>query len=173
MLRARRAPRICSVTAATRFGRARLSALRRGARRGFEASAQLRAAFRQSATACAIANAYSEAPRGPILVPDEQGPKPPGSGVCGSARRHRTRSASRSTLAKGFPQERAGRHLVGSPLVSRFFHREQTAVDFAAFLHFRFRGRRRASPLNRAGFPGISCNPRIPMKDFDSLLRRV
>jgi len=44
MLRARRAPRHCDVTAATRFGRARLSALHRGTRQALRL-AQLRAAF--------------------------------------------------------------------------------------------------------------------------------
>src|ERR1051326_8124831 len=44
MLRARRAPRIGDVTVATRFGRARLSALRRGTRQALRL-AQLRAAF--------------------------------------------------------------------------------------------------------------------------------
>jgi len=42
-------------------------------------------------------------------VPERRGPKPPGSEVCGSARRDRTRSALKSTLAKGIPQERAAR----------------------------------------------------------------
>jgi len=44
MLRARRAPRYCDVTAATRFGRPRLSALRRGTRQALRL-AQLRAAL--------------------------------------------------------------------------------------------------------------------------------
>jgi len=44
MLRARRAPRSCGVTAAMRFGRARLSALHRGTRQTLRL-AQLRAAF--------------------------------------------------------------------------------------------------------------------------------
>jgi hypothetical protein len=43
-LRARRAPRSCGVAAAMRFGRARLSALRRGTRQALRL-AQLRAAF--------------------------------------------------------------------------------------------------------------------------------
>jgi hypothetical protein len=56
-------------------GRARLSALRRGTRRGFEASAQLRAAL--SETERRLSALLQRAPRGPVVIPDGQGPKPP------------------------------------------------------------------------------------------------
>jgi hypothetical protein len=70
--------------------------------------AQLRAAL--SETERGRSALLQRAPRGPVVMPDEQGPKPPGSGVCGSARRHRTRvRLTGAPLAKGIPQERAGR----------------------------------------------------------------
>jgi hypothetical protein len=57
--------------------RPRLSALHGGTRRGFQASAQLRAAYPFGPQR----TAGKRAPRGPVVMPDEQGPKPPESGV--------------------------------------------------------------------------------------------
>jgi len=45
------------------------------------------------------------APRAPVLMPAGTMPGPPGCGVCRSARRNRSRSALRSTLAKGVPHD--------------------------------------------------------------------
>jgi hypothetical protein len=49
----------------------------------------------------------------------------------------------------------------------------KTAVDFAGLFQFRFRRRLAASPLKRAGFATVSCKPRISLREFDSLLRRI
>ena len=47
----------------------------------------------------------SQAPGSPVVMPAGTMPEPPGSGVCRSARRNRSRSAFRSTLAKGVPHD--------------------------------------------------------------------
>ena len=44
------------------------------------------------------------APRGPVIVPAGTMPRVAGSGMCRSARGNRSRSAFRSTLAKGVPR---------------------------------------------------------------------
>ena len=113
MLRARRAPRICDVTAATRFGRARLSALHRGFRRAALGCTRFgpgRASREREERALPDHRSrLSQAPGTPTIMSRGSIPGPPGDGVCRPARRNRTRSALKSTLAKGIPQERAAR----------------------------------------------------------------
>src|SRR5579859_7955752 len=83
-LRARRAPRSCDVTAATRFGRARLSALRRGTRQGFYLLAQLRPAF-PGIAGCKREDPprrqCSELLTGQVVMPADRLPKPPECGL--------------------------------------------------------------------------------------------
>jgi hypothetical protein len=88
-LRARRAPRMHGVAAAMRFGRARLSALRRGTRQVFRPGSAPGCASTAVERLAPTPDASQRAPRIPVVVPGWQGPKPPGSGVCGSARRRR------------------------------------------------------------------------------------
>jgi len=113
MLRARRAPRRCDVAAAMRFGRARLSALRRGFPRAALGCTRFgpgRASREREERALPDHHSrLSQAPGTPTVMSRGSIPGPPGSGVCRSARRNRTRSALKSTLAKGIPQERAAR----------------------------------------------------------------
>src|SRR6185312_13162756 len=108
-LRARRAPRIGDVTAAMRFGRARLSALRRGTRQAVTSGSASGRAYRDLQRLAPPQSLLLASSSRPVVVPERRGPKPPGDGVCGSARRDRTRSALKSTLAKGIPRERAAR----------------------------------------------------------------
>src|ERR1700692_3348399 len=97
-------PPVCASGAAARSSeRARLSALHRGARRGFDPSAQLRAAF-PGITGCK----RDDPPRRQCseLLADRSwcarswAHRPPGCGVCRSARGDRSRSTFESTLAK-------------------------------------------------------------------------
>ena len=112
-LRARRAPRTDPVARTARFGRARLSALHRGFPRAALGCTRFgpgRASREREERALPDHRSrLSQAPGTPTLVSRGSIPGPPGSGVCRSARRNRTRSALKSTLAKGIPQERAAR----------------------------------------------------------------
>jgi hypothetical protein len=76
-----RTVRNVAVTAATRFGRARLSALRRGTRQAVTSGSASGCAYRNRQRLAPLQAPFtSEAPRVPIVVPGGQGPKPPGSG---------------------------------------------------------------------------------------------
>ena len=89
-------------------GRARLSAHRRGSRRSGERCDSAQAALDATGRAGRYPrrrSRLSQAPGSPVVMPAGTMPGPPGSGVCRSARRNRSRSAFRSTLAKGVPHD--------------------------------------------------------------------
>jgi hypothetical protein len=113
-LRARRAPRHCDVTAATRFGRARLSALHRGFPRAALRLHAIRSRPRVTRAGGPGVTRPSFAPKPSTWHPDRNV-----EGVDTRTARERrvwrrpqephSLPPYRSTLAKGIPQERAAR----------------------------------------------------------------
>jgi hypothetical protein len=88
-----------SVATRMRFGRARLSALHRGACHANQCHGSAQAVFPATcAMAGIVRHALSQssgAPRGPVVVPAEAMPGPPGSGVTSPARGNRACSINR------------------------------------------------------------------------------
>jgi hypothetical protein len=91
-------------------GRARLSALHRGSRRAATRSASGRVSWNYRVQTGGPSPApVQRAPRGPVTCRPSGAPKPPGCGLCRSARERRARFRNQEHPHDGVPSQRAAR----------------------------------------------------------------